>query len=254
MHKWETASEQDVQYIVSRTTLDQIGQLKFYVLRGQSTLFGHINLATKPGGTKQQPLPLNSAAGVFVGGILATRLRPMDTEVLESAAQACARRTTHSLGLSDTPPWFALCWSRQHRSNDRSADRRRRLSTRRARPRRIDHQALAAQPDDLAAMAATPVTALSARLPSTATGLSALRLRHPLVRGVCRSPTEFKQRSPAATQAAYAGPLRARRTAIGEPTQGRPITGSVASRATRCWLPANWAAAFSATCSTSRHG
>jgi serine protease Do len=47
MHKWETASEQDVQYIVSRPTLDQMGKLKFYVLRGQSTLFGHINVAAK---------------------------------------------------------------------------------------------------------------------------------------------------------------------------------------------------------------
>jgi len=47
MHKWETASEQDVQYIVSRPTLSQMGQLKFYVLRGQSTLFGHINVAAK---------------------------------------------------------------------------------------------------------------------------------------------------------------------------------------------------------------
>jgi serine protease Do len=45
MHKWETASEQDVQYIVSRPTLAELGELKFYVLRGQSTLFGHINVA-----------------------------------------------------------------------------------------------------------------------------------------------------------------------------------------------------------------
>ena len=47
MHKWETASEQDIQYIVSRPNLDQMGKLKFYVLRGQNTLFGHLNVAAK---------------------------------------------------------------------------------------------------------------------------------------------------------------------------------------------------------------
>jgi serine protease Do len=46
MHKWETASDQDIQYIVSRPSLAQMGRLKFYVLRGQSTLYGHINVAT----------------------------------------------------------------------------------------------------------------------------------------------------------------------------------------------------------------
>jgi serine protease Do len=45
MHKWETASEQDIQYIVSRPTLSQMGKLKFYVLRGQNTLYGHLNVA-----------------------------------------------------------------------------------------------------------------------------------------------------------------------------------------------------------------
>jgi serine protease Do len=48
MHKWETASDQDLQYIVSRPNLDQMGELKFYVLRGKTTLYGHINVAAKP--------------------------------------------------------------------------------------------------------------------------------------------------------------------------------------------------------------
>lgn len=48
MHKWETASDQDIQYIVARPNLEQMGKLKFYVLRGQNTLYGHINVATKP--------------------------------------------------------------------------------------------------------------------------------------------------------------------------------------------------------------
>jgi serine protease Do len=47
MHKWETSSEQDIQYIVSRPTLAQMGKLKFYVLRGQNTLYGHLSVAAK---------------------------------------------------------------------------------------------------------------------------------------------------------------------------------------------------------------
>jgi serine protease Do len=48
MHKWETASEQDIEYIISRPSLAQMGKLKFYVLRGQNTLYGHLDVATKP--------------------------------------------------------------------------------------------------------------------------------------------------------------------------------------------------------------
>ncbi|MCC7475298.1 MAG: trypsin-like peptidase domain-containing protein [Pirellulales bacterium] len=51
MHKWETASEQDIQYIVTRPNLDQLGQMKFYVLRGQETLVGQLNVATRPSGS-----------------------------------------------------------------------------------------------------------------------------------------------------------------------------------------------------------
>jgi serine protease Do len=53
MHKWETASRQDIQYIITRPNLDQLGQMKFYVLRGQNTLYGHINVATKPSGPSE---------------------------------------------------------------------------------------------------------------------------------------------------------------------------------------------------------
>lgn len=49
MHKWETASEQDIDYIITRPTLTQMSSLKFYVIRGQSTLFGHLNVATAQG-------------------------------------------------------------------------------------------------------------------------------------------------------------------------------------------------------------
>jgi serine protease Do len=47
MHKWETASPQDIQYIITRPNLAQM-KLKFYVLRGQNTLFGHLDMASKP--------------------------------------------------------------------------------------------------------------------------------------------------------------------------------------------------------------
>jgi serine protease Do len=46
MHRWETASAQDVDYIVTRPNLAQMGPLKFYVLRGKTTLFGHLDVAT----------------------------------------------------------------------------------------------------------------------------------------------------------------------------------------------------------------
>lgn len=45
MHRWETASDQDIQYIISRPDLVELGKIKFYVLRGQDTLYGHLNVA-----------------------------------------------------------------------------------------------------------------------------------------------------------------------------------------------------------------
>ncbi len=46
MHRWETASEQDVDYIITRPNLAQMGKVRFYVLRGQNTLYGHMNIAS----------------------------------------------------------------------------------------------------------------------------------------------------------------------------------------------------------------
>lgn len=56
MHRWETASSEDVQYIVSRPDLGQIGKIKFYVLRGQKTLFGHMNIASATNSTAEVAL------------------------------------------------------------------------------------------------------------------------------------------------------------------------------------------------------
>jgi serine protease Do len=47
MHRWETSSEEDIQYIVARPNLAEMGKLKFYVLRGQNTLYGHLNVASR---------------------------------------------------------------------------------------------------------------------------------------------------------------------------------------------------------------
>jgi serine protease Do len=49
MHRWETASAQDIDYIVNRPNLGQMGPLKFYVLRGKTTLYGHLDVATTTG-------------------------------------------------------------------------------------------------------------------------------------------------------------------------------------------------------------
>jgi len=46
MHGWETATSQDIQYIVSRPDLADLGKMKFYLLRGQNTLYqGFLNIA-----------------------------------------------------------------------------------------------------------------------------------------------------------------------------------------------------------------
>jgi serine protease Do len=56
MHKWETASPQDLKYIVSLPNLSRMGKLKFYVLRGQNTLFGHLDIAAKTDRSDQTTL------------------------------------------------------------------------------------------------------------------------------------------------------------------------------------------------------
>jgi len=45
MNGWETASSQDIEYIVTRPNLQQIGPMKFYVLRGKTMLYGHLDVS-----------------------------------------------------------------------------------------------------------------------------------------------------------------------------------------------------------------
>ena len=42
MHVWETISLENVAYIMNRKDLDEIEPLKFFVLRGDETLYGHL--------------------------------------------------------------------------------------------------------------------------------------------------------------------------------------------------------------------
>jgi serine protease Do len=46
MHGWETASTQDIDYIVTRPNLGEIGSMKFYVLRNKTMLYGHLDMTT----------------------------------------------------------------------------------------------------------------------------------------------------------------------------------------------------------------
>jgi serine protease Do len=42
--KWETASATDIEYVIARVNRSQMGKLKFYLLRGQNTLYGHLDV------------------------------------------------------------------------------------------------------------------------------------------------------------------------------------------------------------------
>ena len=46
LHVWETISQENVIYVLDRAQQDQLGPLKFYVLRGGETLFGHLTWDT----------------------------------------------------------------------------------------------------------------------------------------------------------------------------------------------------------------
>ncbi len=48
VHRWQTSSLQDVEYIVSRTNVAQMGPVKFYILRGSDTFYGQVKVASQP--------------------------------------------------------------------------------------------------------------------------------------------------------------------------------------------------------------
>ena len=45
LHEWVTASPNDLAYVMSSSQVRQIDSVKFYILRGKETLFGHLPVA-----------------------------------------------------------------------------------------------------------------------------------------------------------------------------------------------------------------
>jgi serine protease Do len=48
MHVWETVSLDNVSYVLKQDRITNKGPLKFYILRGNQTLFGHLQVAGSP--------------------------------------------------------------------------------------------------------------------------------------------------------------------------------------------------------------
>lgn len=46
MHIWETVTEENVDYVLKHKDFQEFSPLKFYVLRGEQTLYGHLRLAS----------------------------------------------------------------------------------------------------------------------------------------------------------------------------------------------------------------
>jgi serine protease Do len=47
MHVWETVSLENVNYILGRSDFTQLDPLKFYIIRGSETLYGHLKMANR---------------------------------------------------------------------------------------------------------------------------------------------------------------------------------------------------------------
>ncbi|HEX4130258.1 MAG TPA: trypsin-like peptidase domain-containing protein [Pirellulales bacterium] len=47
MHVWETVTMENVTYILARPDFPQLDPLKFYILRGSETLYGHLNVSQR---------------------------------------------------------------------------------------------------------------------------------------------------------------------------------------------------------------
>ena len=46
MHVWETATLENVAYILKRPDFAKLSPVKFFILRGDETLFGYLPVAT----------------------------------------------------------------------------------------------------------------------------------------------------------------------------------------------------------------
>ena len=47
MHRWQTASMKDVDYIIKRQELATMGEVRFYIFRGNETLYTDVNVASR---------------------------------------------------------------------------------------------------------------------------------------------------------------------------------------------------------------
>ena len=45
MHIWETVSRENIHYVLNRPDFEDFQPLKFYILRGRDTLFGHMTVS-----------------------------------------------------------------------------------------------------------------------------------------------------------------------------------------------------------------
>jgi serine protease Do len=48
MHIWETISRDNVQYVLNHAEFEKFQPLKFFILRGAETLYGHMPLKREP--------------------------------------------------------------------------------------------------------------------------------------------------------------------------------------------------------------
>jgi serine protease Do len=48
MHIWETISLENLAYVLSVPDFEQLQPIKFYIVRNNETLYGHLRVATKP--------------------------------------------------------------------------------------------------------------------------------------------------------------------------------------------------------------
>jgi serine protease Do len=44
MHVWETISQENVRYVLNHSDLERFQPIKFYVVRGRETLYGHLTI------------------------------------------------------------------------------------------------------------------------------------------------------------------------------------------------------------------
>ena len=105
MHGWETASAQDIDYIVTRPNLAEMGAMKFYVLRGKSMLYGHMNVGRPPSPPTASATSTAVSSPLSHGRLSAVAARSTVEAWKRSSSVGCASMCRHTrtlpLGLGD---------------------------------------------------------------------------------------------------------------------------------------------------------